>query len=49
MNGDDNDDSNNNSNNNKSAYVKSTKHFRGIITLHVAQIVNREQLQHYIP
>jgi hypothetical protein len=39
---DDYDDNNNNNNNNN-------KYFTGKITLHLAQIVNREQLQHYIP
>jgi len=29
--------------------VKYTTYFTGEITLHVTQIVNTEQLQHYIP
>jgi len=29
--------------------TKSRKHFTGEITLRVAQIVNIDQLQHYIP
>jgi len=40
---DDDDDDNNNNNNNNNTYLTCE------ITLHVAQIVNTEQLQHCIP
>jgi len=33
----------------KSANVKYRTYFMGEITLHAAQIVNTEQLQHYVP
>jgi len=33
----------------ESANVKYKTYFRSEITLHVAQIVNTEQLQHYVP
>jgi len=43
------DNGSHNNNNTENTNVKVHNIFHGEITLHVEQIVNTEQLQHYIP